>query len=85
MRTGFLVGKPERKRQLGRHPRRWEDTKMGKYNGSFPDRIRPSRNGTSEWVLCKGNETVGCIKCEKFLGQLRSYQLLKDSAPWYQS
>ena len=30
------MGKPEGKRQLGRHPRRWEDnTKMGTYDGSF--------------------------------------------------
>ena len=82
-----LVGKPGGNRQLGRHPRRWEDNiKMYKYDGSSRTGFVRLRTGTSERVLWKGNELAGCIKCEEFLGHLRSYQLLKkDSASWYQS
>ena len=47
-----LVGKPEGKRQLGRHPRRWEDSiKMDKYDGSFRTGFVRVRTGTSERVL----------------------------------
>jgi hypothetical protein len=47
-----LVGKPEGRRQLGRHPRRWEDNiKMDKYDGSFRTGFVRLRTGTSDRVM----------------------------------
>ena len=47
-----LVGKPEGKMQLGRHPRRWEDNiKMDKYDGSFRTGFVRLRTGASERVM----------------------------------
>jgi hypothetical protein len=47
-----LVGKPDGKRQLGRHPRRWEgNVKMDKYGRSFWTGFFRLRTGTSERVL----------------------------------
>ena len=65
-----LVGKPERKRPLGRPRRRWEDNikmdlqEVGRGGGDwmeFADRDR--------WraLVEYGNELSGSIKCREFL------------------
>jgi len=70
MAVSVLVGKPEGKRSLGIHRRRWEDNiKMylqelgyGTWTGLIWLRI-----GTGGGHLYRGNEPSGSIKCGKFL------------------
>jgi hypothetical protein len=65
-----LVGKPERKRQLGGPRRRWEDNiKMDLQEGSVEVCTGSSwlRIGTGDGTYDCGNEPSGSIKCGEFL------------------
>jgi hypothetical protein len=65
------VGRPERKRQLGRRRRRWEYNNvwiLRKSVGSGADWIDLSENREQDARYCKrGNELLGSIKCGDFL------------------
>ena len=55
---GVLVGKPEGKKTLGRHRRRWENNIKMDFQ-----KVRCGGMGTCE----SGDETSGSIKCGEFL------------------
>jgi hypothetical protein len=64
-----LVGKPERKRLLGRPRRRWEDNimmdlKEGGYEGMGWIELAQDRD---RWRAVRGNEPSGSIKRGEFL------------------
>ena len=80
-----LLGKPERRRPLGRPRRRWEDNieidlrEVGWGHGL--DRCVAGQEPVAASCKCD-NEHSCSIKCGKFLDYLRNCQLLrKDSAP----
>jgi len=66
-----LMGKPERKRPLGRHRRRWEhnikmDLQVVGCGGDGLDRAGSGYRQVAGTCEC-GNEHSGCIKCGEFL------------------
>jgi hypothetical protein len=73
-----LVGKPERKRPLGRSRHRWEDNikmDLQKWDvGVWTDGLDRSGSGYGQVAgTCEcGNELSGSTKCREFLDQLRT-------------
>jgi hypothetical protein len=69
----MLVGTPERKRQLGRARRRWEEDirmlRVGKYGLDEFGSVQSSVAGSSE----HGNEPSSSVKDRKFLDQVSDY------------
>jgi hypothetical protein len=60
----ILVGEPERKRQLGRHRRRWEDDvrmDLGKYGGKLCIGCIWLKTGTSGRLLQEGLCSMECV------------------------
>jgi len=69
------VGKPDGKRPLGRHRRRWEDNiKMDIHEFGWGNGLDWSDSGQGQVAgSCDcGNEPSGYIKCGKFLDWLRT-------------
>ena len=79
------MGKPEGKRPLGRQMRRRGDNiTMDIRNWDVGYGLDLSGSGQGQVVGTYGccNEPSSSIKCGEFLDQLKTGQLLKDSAPW---